>query len=80
MLAALEVGEVRHVVAYKRDRLSRDAADCLRTVRGWDAAGTAMHLLALLGQAVNSGRAVRRFLPGMHAGVEELGRNLFAEQ
>lgn len=80
MLAALEVGAVRHVLAYKLDRLFRDAVDCLRTCRGWDDDGVAMHLVDLGGQAVNTGSAIGRFFLGMLAGVAELERNLIAER
>lgn len=67
MLAALARGDVQHVLASKLDRLFRDAVDCLRTVRQWDDAGTAMHLVDLGGQAVNTGSAVGRFFLGMLA-------------
>lgn len=80
LLAALSAGVVRHVLAFKLDRLFRDAVDCLRTVRQWDDAGTAMHLVDLGGQAVNTGSAVGRFFLGMLAGVAELERNLIAER
>lgn len=80
MLAAIATGEVQHVLAFKLDRLFRDAVDCLRTVREWDAAGVAMHLIDLGGQAVNTGSAVGRFFLGMIAGVAELERNLIAER
>lgn len=80
LLAALDRGEVQHVLAFKLDRLFRDAVDCLRTVRQWDDAGTAMHLVDLGGQAVNTGSAVGRFFLGMLAGVAELERNLIAER
>ncbi len=80
LLAALARGEVQHVLAFKLDRLFRDAVDCLRTVRQWDDAGTAMHLVDLGGQAVNTGSAVGRFFLGMLAGVAELERNLIAER
>lgn len=80
LLAALYRGEVRHVLAFKLDRLFRDAVDCLRTVRAWDAEGTAMHLVDLGGQAVNTGSAVGRFFLGMLAGVAELERSLISER
>jgi len=80
LLAALDRGEVQHVLAFKLDRLFRDLVDCLRTVRQWDDAGTAMHLVDLGGQAVNTGSAVGRFFLGMLAGVAELERNLIAER
>lgn len=80
LLAALAEGSVRHVLAFKLDRLFRDAVDCLRTVRGWDDEGVSMHLVDLGGQAVNTGSAVGRFFLGMLAGVAELERNLIAER
>ncbi|WKW11238.1 recombinase family protein [Pseudogemmatithrix spongiicola] len=66
---ALDRGELQRVLAFKLDRLFRDAVDCLRTVRQWDDAGTAMHLVDLGAQAVNAGSAVGRFFLGMLAGV-----------
>lgn len=80
LLAAIAAGAVQHVLAFKLDRLFRDAVDCLRTVRQWDDAGVAMHLVDLGGQAVNTGSAVGRFFLGMLAGVAELERNLIAER
>lgn len=80
LLAALAEGRVQHVLAFKLDRLFRDAVDCLKTCRGWDEAGVAMHLVDLGGQAVNTGSAVGRFFLGMLAGVAELERNLIAER
>ncbi len=80
MLAAIAAGEVQHVLAFKLDRLFRDAVNCLETVRDWDRGGVAMHLVDLGGQAVNTGSAVGRFFLGMLAGVAELERNLIAER
>lgn len=80
LLAALAEGRVQHVLAFKLDRLFRDAVDCLKTCRHWDDAGVAMHLVDLGGQAVNTGSAVGRFFLGMLAGVAELERNLIAER
>jgi DNA invertase Pin-like site-specific DNA recombinase len=80
LLAALERGEVQHVLAFKLDRLFRDAVDCLRTVRQWDDAGSSMHLVDMGGQAVNTGSAVGRFFLGMLAGVAELERSLISER
>ena len=80
MLAAIAAGEVQHVLAFKLDRLFRDAVNCLETVRAWDRGGIAMHLVDMGGQAVNTASAVGRFFLGMLAGVAELERNLIAER
>ncbi len=80
LLAALEAGTVQHVLAFKLDRLFRDAVDCLRTARQWDESGTSMHLVDMGGQTVNTGSAVGRFFLGLLAGVAELERSLISER
>ncbi len=71
---------LRHVVVYKLDRAFRDVVDCLHTVREWDRAGVALHLVDMGGQAVATSTAFGRFFIGMLAGVAELERNLIAER
>jgi DNA invertase Pin-like site-specific DNA recombinase len=68
------------VVAFKLDRLFRDCVDCLDVVRRWDNAGTALHLIDLGGQAIDTSSAMGRFFLTVMAGAAELERNLIGER
>ncbi len=68
------------VVAFKLDRLFRDAEDALHETKAWDAAGVALHLVDMGGQTVNTATAMGRFFLNMMAGFAELERNLIAER
>jgi len=72
--------EVSVVAAFKLDRLFRDCADCLATVREWDTAGVALHLLDLGGQALDTSSAMGRFFLTVMAGAAELERNQIRER
>jgi DNA invertase Pin-like site-specific DNA recombinase len=73
-------GDVRHVVAFKLDRLFRDAEDALRQTKAWDRAGVALHLVDIGGQSMNTGSAMGRMFLTLMAGFAELERNLIAER
>jgi DNA invertase Pin-like site-specific DNA recombinase len=68
------------VVAFKLDRLFRDCVDCLDVVRRWDQAGTALHLIDMGGQAIDTSTAMGRFFLTVMAGAAELERNLISER
>lgn len=78
LLALAEGG--KDVVAFKLDRLFRDCVDCLDVVRRWDKAGTALHLIDLGGQAIDTSTAMGRFFLTVIAGAAELERNLIGER
>lgn len=78
-LLALAAGG-KPVVAFKLDRLFRDCVDCLDVVRSWDKAGTALHLIDLGGQAIDTSSAMGRFFLTVMAGAAELERNLIGER
>lgn len=80
LCADIGVGLIQHVIALKLDRLFRDAIDCLEVSRDWEAAGVAMHLIDLGGQAVNSASAMGRFMITVLAGAAEMERNLIRER
>lgn len=73
-------GDVVAVVALKLDRLFRDCADCLAVVRSWDDRGTALHLIDLGGQTIDTSTAIGRFFLTVMAGAAELERNLIGER
>ncbi|MCC6748340.1 MAG: recombinase family protein [Deltaproteobacteria bacterium] len=73
-------GEVGAVIAWKLDRLFRDAGDCLNTTRGWDQRGVALHLVDLGGQAVDTTSAMGRFFLTVMAAGAEMERNLVSER
>lgn len=80
LLQALQRKRAAHVVAYKLDRLFRDAADALNQTRDWDKAGIAMHLVDVGGQTINTSTAMGRMFLTMMAGFAELERNLISER
>ena len=80
LLETIKGREIAHVVAYKLDRLFRDAADCLNTTRDWDKAGLALHLVDMGGQAVDTSTAMGRFFLTVIAGAAEMERNLISER
>ena len=71
---------VNNVIAYKLDRLFRDAVDCLTTTQAWDKAGVAMHLIDMGGQAIDTSTAMGRFFLTVLAGAAEMERNLVRER
>lgn len=73
-------GQVAAVLAFKLDRLFRDASDCLAVVAGWDRRGVALHLVDLGGQALDSSSAMGRFFLTVMAGAAELERNQLRER
>ena len=78
-----ELAQAEHitaVIAYKLDRLFRDAADCLTVTKHWDALDVDLHLVDLGGQAVDTSSAVGRFFLTIMAGVAEMERNLICER
>lgn len=71
---------IKAVIAYKLDRLFRDAADCLEVTKLWDELGVDLHLVALGGQPIDTSTAMGRFFLTIMAGVAEMERNLIAER
>jgi DNA invertase Pin-like site-specific DNA recombinase len=80
LLRLIEQRHVEHVVAFKLDRLFRDACDCLNHTRAWERQGVALHLVDLGGQAIDTRSAMGRMFLTMAAGFAELERNLIAER
>lgn len=70
----------RHVVAWKLDRLFRDAADALTWAKKWDQQKTALHIVDLGGAAVDTISATGRFMFTMLAGAAEMEKNLIGER
>ena len=78
--ADIMAGDVSAVVAVRLDRLFRDTADALITLRRWDASGVALHLLDMGGAAVDTSSAIGRFMLTCLAGMAEFERQLIAER
>jgi len=72
--------EVQSVVAYKLDRLFRNADDCMTITEQWDKKGVALHLVDMGGQTLDTSSAMGRFFLNMMAGVAELERGLVVER
>lgn len=75
-----ETDHVRAVIAYKLDRLFRDAADCLTVTKRWDELDVDLHLVDLGGQPVDTSTAMGRFFLTIMAGVAEMERNMIRER
>jgi site-specific DNA recombinase len=68
------------VVVLKLDRLFRDAADALNTVRSWDKDDIGLHLIDHGGQTINTKSATGRMFLTMMAGFAEFERGLISER
>lgn len=71
---------IKAIIAYKLDRLFRDAADCLTVTKQWDELGVDLHLVDLGGQPIDTSTAMGRFFLTVMAGVAEMERNLIRER
>lgn len=80
LLEHLNQGQAKAVIAFKLDRLFRDAGDCLTVTKRWDKRGISLHLVNLGGQVVDTSTAMGRFFLTVMAGVAEMERNLISER
>ena len=71
---------IKAIIAFKLDRLFRDAADCLTVTKQWDELGVDLHLVDLGGQPIDTSTAMGRFFLTVMAGVAEMERNLIRER
>ena len=71
---------VNAIIAYKLDRLFRDAADCLAVTKAWDEVDADLHLVDIGGQPIDTSSAMGRFFLTVMAGVAEMERNLIIER
>jgi len=77
LMSMIERKEVKHVVAYKLDRLFRSAGDCANRVAEWTKKGVNLHLLDV---SVDTSTAMGRFFLNIMASVAELERGMIAER
>jgi DNA invertase Pin-like site-specific DNA recombinase len=63
---------VCHIVSLKLDRLFRNAVDALSHVEEWEQAGSALHLVDMGGQSVNTVSSMGKMLITMLAGSRSL--------
>lgn len=80
LLRVIASGEAQHVVAFKLDRLFRNAADALATTEAWSRAGVALHLVDMGGAAMDTTSATGRMMLTMLAGFAEFERALTVER
>lgn len=80
LVRAIDAGNVSAVVALKLDRLFRNAVDCLDTVQRWEKGKTALHLIDMGGQALNTRSAAGRFFLTIMAAAGEMERLLIGER
>src|SRR5450830_834061 len=80
LLRVIASGEAQHVVAFKLDRLFRNAADALATTEAWSRAGVALHLVDMGGAAMDTTSPTGRMMLTMLAGFAEFERALISER
>lgn len=80
LLRMIESGSARHVVAFKLDRLFRNAADALAMTETWNRSGVALHLVDMGGAALDTASATGRMMLTMLAGFAEFERALTVER
>ena len=80
LLEALASGEAQAVVAWKLDRLFRNAANALSIVEGWEKKGVHLHLKDLGGTAVDTGSAIGKVFLAMMAAFAQLERDQTSER
>lgn len=80
LMAGVRDGQIQHVIAFRLDRLFRDAANCLEVTKEWDKLGVTLHLLDLGGQAINTRSATGRFMLTIVAAAAEMERNVLRER
>lgn len=80
VLEAIRGKKAAAVIAYKLDRVFRDASDCLAVTGAWDKGGVSLHLIDLGGQSIDTATAMGRFFLTVMAGAAELERNLIGER
>ena len=80
LLAALESGEVQHVLAVKLDRLFRNAGDARDQALAWNTRGVALKLVDFGGAPLDTASPLGKFFFLMLAGVAELERDLIADR
>jgi DNA invertase Pin-like site-specific DNA recombinase len=71
---------VRHVVALKLDRIFRNAADALVTVRSWTESGIALHLVDMAGISIDTNSSMGTLFLTLLAAFGEFEANLIRER
>jgi DNA invertase Pin-like site-specific DNA recombinase len=80
LLRLLKSKRVRHVVAQRLDRLFRNTADCLATVRRWTRVGVRLHLADQGGCSLDCSTSTGWFMLTVLAGCAQLERDLISER
>jgi len=72
--------KIKHIFAYRMDRLFRSTIDCLATVEELDEFGVGIHFCESGGQPLDLSLAVGRMLITILAAFGEMERNLISER
>src|SRR5262249_35934249 len=80
LLRAIGRRAAQHVVAIRLDRLFRDAADCLGTVKAWEKAGVSLHVVDLGGAVLDVSSAMGTLFLGIMAQVAEMEAHIISER
>ena len=76
MMNMLRLGEARHLIVAKLDRLGRSAVDVLGTVQELDRLGVALHIVDMGGESLSTVGPIGKFMLCILAGVAELEREM----
>jgi site-specific DNA recombinase len=80
LLAMIDGGEANNVVAWRLDRLFRNASDALATTEMWTREGVSLHLVDMGGSALDTTSPTGRMMLTMLAGFAEFERSLVVER
>ena len=72
--------KIKHIFAYRMDRLFRSTIDCLATVEELDEFGVGIHYCESGGQPLDLSSAVGRMLITILAALREMESNLISEE
>ena len=72
--------KIKHIFAYRMDRLFRSTNDCLATVEELDEFGIGIHFCESGGQPLDLSSAVGRMLITILAAFGEMEKNLISER
>jgi DNA invertase Pin-like site-specific DNA recombinase len=80
LIALLKAKTVQHLIVQRLDRLSRNAADCIRWVEHWGKRGIALHLADQGGCSLDCSTATGQFMLGQLAIFATYERKLIGER
>jgi len=74
LVAAIQTGEIDHVVAYSLDRLFRRDVEALETIEAWHKAGLGVHILDFGGMMIDTTTPMGRLILAVVAAIGQFLR------